>query len=443
VSSTNDLVKKLEEKIWEIPFFDVHGHLDPKQLCAQGLHHILLYHMSISELYGAGMPNGDRLSWYATKEEAAKRIEECIPYLKFVQNTSIQWGIRKILEDLYGWKKPITKENWRELDGIIRKKAEDPQWSREILKKANVKRCATESRLRDKGQADDVLMYSLEWAFFARLQLNQNDIPLFELEWAWNHDSPQAPLPISIDRSKYKIKKVINSIADVDTAMNHYVGLIPYGKVYSTAQGLSANIEYSNVTDQEMTEALKHRSNATVKDRDIYASYLLDKFLTKLEEHASEITFQFAVGAEPVPFETIAILHQRTISQFADIIARHPKLRFQVFLASAHANQSFCTMARELPNFSFAGFWWHNFFPRLIMQLIEERLDMVPMNKQMGFFSDAYHVDWVYGKVALVRHCYAEVLAKKIDMGQYTFEQALNIIREICYNAPQSMLGFH
>ncbi len=59
------------------------------------------------------------------------------------------------------------------------------------------------------------------------------------------------------------------------------------------------------------------------------------------------------------------------------MIARHPGIRFQCFLSSAHANQALCTLARELPNFSLAGYWWHNFFPSFIERVMSERLDML------------------------------------------------------------------
>ena len=123
------------------------------------------------------------------------------------------------------------------------------------------------------------------------------------------------------------------------------------------------------------------------------------------------------------------------------MIGRHPRLRFQCFLSSRHANQSLCTLARELPNFSLAGYWWHNFFPDVIRQVIAERLDMVPVNKQIGFFSDAYCVEWTYGKAILARKQLARVLADKIEQGQYTRDDALAIARAILYESPQSLLG--
>jgi len=151
--------------------------------------------------------------------------------------------------------------------------------------------------------------------------------------------------------------------------------------------------------------------------------------------------FQFSLGAEPLPFETGSRLSQTTLAQLADMIARHPRLRFQCLLASRHANQTLCTLARELPNFSLAGYWWHNFFPSAISQLIDESLDMIPANKQIGFFSDAYCVEWSYGKLQIVRKLLAAALAARIERGQYSLDDALSIARTLLYETPQSLLG--
>jgi hypothetical protein len=227
----------------------------------------------------------------------------------------------------------------------------------------------------------------------------------------------------------------------VESAVTHYVNAIPYDRVLSTATHLSTDINYRLVTDAEMEAALKRRNSASPAERDIYASYINERFLTQLEARADRIVFQFSFGAEPLPYETGSRLNQETIRQLAEMIGRHPKLRFQCFLASRHANQSLCTLARELPNFSLAGYWWHNFFPDVIRQIISERLDMLPTSKQMGFFSDAYCVEWTYAKAILVRRQLAQVLAQRIEQKQYTLEEALKIAEDILLRAPQKLLG--
>jgi hypothetical protein len=190
-----------------------------------------------------------------------------------------------------------------------------------------------------------------------------------------------------------------------------------------------------------MAAAIKKRSHAGPAERDSYASYVNELFLTMLEAKSERIVFQFSFGAEPLPFETASRLSQRTIGQVAELIGRHPKLKFQCFLASRHANQSMCTLARELPNLSLAGYWWHNFFPSTMAQIMHERIEMLPANKQVGFFSDAYCVEWSYAKVMIMRKVLAKVLAERIELGQLEKHSAMAFARQILYQTPQTLLG--
>jgi hypothetical protein len=182
------------------------------------------------------------------------------------------------------------------------------------------------------------------------------------------------------------------------------------------------------------------RDHAGPRERDIYASYLNEALLTGLEKRG-EIVFQFSYAAEPLPFETGSRISNRSIAQVAEMIARHPKLSFAAFLASRHANQAFCTFCRELPNLSLVGYWWHNFFPSIIRQVMEERLDMVPANKQIGFFSDAYCVEWSYAKAKMVLTQLAIVLAQKVAQGQYTRNDAVRIAKATLFDSCRDLLG--
>ena len=62
-------------------------------------------------------------------------------------------------------------------------------------------------------------------------------------------------------------------------------------------------------------------------------------------------------------------------------------------------------------------------------------------NKQIAFFSDAYCVEWTYGKWLLVRRLLAAALAARVQRGQYRFDEAVSIAKSILYESPQSLLG--
>ncbi len=436
-------VDSLENALAAVLILDVHTHLCGAKLAARGLHDVLLYHMLVSDLYSAGCPSGARLTQFpnwVTEAEAHQRLQEALPYLRYVQNTSSWWGVRTILRDLYQWNEPITPYNWQRLDDLVRERADDGAWARSILKRVNIRRTCAEYCRRGQGEADDILQYSLEWGMFMRAQWGEYDTAVYDLERTWGRP-PEAPVAILGGGARPAPDRTIKTLDDVHAAIEHYVGSIPYDEVISTATGVSTDIDYRLPTDKEMAAALKRRAKAGPVERDIYAAYIGEAFLAALEKRADEIVFQFSLGAEPLPFETASRISQKTLAQLAEIVGRHPKLRFQCFVSSRHANQTLCTLCRELPNFSLAGFWWHNFFPGAICQVMTERLDMVPVNRQVGFFSDAYVVEWSYAKAVIVRKQMARVLAEKVAQGQYSLEEAINIAREILFETPQTLAG--
>ena len=435
-------IREVEEMLADQPMLDAHTHIDASHLTARGLDDILLYHMVISDLYAAGCPTGRRMSERPDQAEAHGRLAEALPYFAQIANTSCAWGVRIILRDLYGWDEPINADNWRRADDAIRERAGQRGWAQEIMERAQVRRISTELARRGDGRADGILQYSVESAFFTRVQKGQNDAPLYELERTWHCDELPSPVSVNLDAAgRPRTPKVIRGVDDARAAMAHYCGLIPYGRVLSTAQHLSTDIRYRRVTDEEMDRAIRRREQATIADRDIFASYLLDLFLAELFRHGDEIVYQFSLGAEPLPFESASRLSQRTIAELAEIIERYPAVRFMAFLSSRHGNQSMCTLARELPNLSLAGYWWHNFFPDSIRQVMNERLDMLPANKQVGFFSDAYCLDWMYAKGVIVRKQLATVLAGKIVQGQYGMDDARAIGNAILLDSPRQLLG--
>ncbi len=438
----NNLQHDLEQALAEMSILDVHSHLTSGRLAARGLHDILLYHMVISDLYAAGCPSGHGLTDFPdapSVDEAHQRLAEALPYLPQIRNGSMAWGIRLILRDLYDWEAPITADNWQRLDGLIRERAGDRAWADSILDRCHIQRTSAELRLRGQGQADDRLQYSAEWGCFTRNQPGEMDTALAELERCWSQKPQGAPAVGPAARPAGEAR--IYTLADVHAALHYYIASLPFARILSLATHLSTDIDYRLVGESEMEAALARRPQAGLAERGVYAAYVHERFLTALEQHAGEIVFQFSLGAEALPYGTGARLGQSTLAQLAEMIARHSRLRFQALLASRHANQTLCTFARELPNFSLAGYWWHGFFPSVISQFIDERLDMVPANKQIAFFSDAYCVEWSYGKWQIVRQLLAGALAARVERGQYSLDDALSIARTMLYEAPQTLLG--
>ncbi|MCX6359234.1 MAG: hypothetical protein NT029_05495 [Armatimonadetes bacterium] len=434
--------ERLHAAIRLLPAIDAHTHLVGGRLSAAGLHDILLYHMAVSDLYAAGCPSGARLTQYPGRPddaEASDRLAEAVPYLPLVANTGISWGVRIILGELYGWTQPVTPDNWREVDDLVRRRSADPAWPAEVQRRAGIVRFGTEYARREGFADRDRLFYSLEWAFFTRCQWGEYDTAIYELERCWGR-SPDSPAPIG-GGGRPATERTVRAVGDVLAAVDHYVSAMPLDCIVSMATHISTDLDLRPVRDEEMAAALQRRPQAGPAERDVYASYVNEAFLAALERLPRPPVFQFSFGAEPLPCETASRLSQRSIAQLAEMVSRWPGLRFQCFLASRHANQSLCTLCRELPNLSLAGYWWHNFFPSAIGQIMEERLEMLPINKQIGFFSDAYCIEWAYAKSRMVRRLMAGALARKVEQGIYTEADALRFAAAMLLETPRALLG--
>lgn len=433
---------ELDGALADVPMYDVHTHLTSDELNARGLHDILLYHMVVSDLYAAGCPDGRRLTQYPgvpDESEATARIEQAVDHLWRGRNTSNAWMVRTILADLYDWNEPVTRDNWRRLDAIIKERTHDTAWSDELIGRSRVARTNAEYTRRGEGKGDRQLQYSLEWGFFTRTQWGEFDTPLYEMERCWS--MPQAGGPMEIGGGRRAALDVeIRSAADAAAAVAHYVAAIP-DYLIAMVTHLSTDIDYSVATAAEFEAAVTRRATAGSAERSVYASYLNELLLTELESRRPDVVYQFSFGAEPLPFETGARMRQETLGQVAEMVHRHPGLRFQVTNATPHVNHGLCSIAREVPNLSIAGYWWHAFYPDLIRRAIGERLDMLPTTSQCGFFSDAYCLEWQYAKAGLVRQAYADTLGDRVDRGQYSMGDALSIAHAVLFESAEVTLG--
>ena len=65
------------------------------------------------------------------------------------------------------------------------------------------------------------------------------------------------------------------------------------------------------------------------------------------------------------------------------------------------------------------------------------------MYRQIGFFSDAYCVEWLYTKSKLVRMELAKALADRIARGQYTLDGAVETAMKLLHETPRRLLGLN
>jgi hypothetical protein len=147
---------------------------------------------------------------------------------------------------------------------------------------------------------------------------------------------------------------------------------------------------------------------------------------------------QVIVGAEVLsPHRSITHWDGAFTGSLARLVGRFEDFHFSLSSASDLYTQDVGILAKHLPNVSVAGYWWHTLYPFYLKKSLETRLDMIPIGKIVAYFSDAYHAEWCYPKLKMVKQVVGEIIQERMARGWYDLETALGIIRHIFYENPK------
>ena len=88
-----------------------------------------------------------------------------------------------------------------------------------------------------------------------------------------------------------------------------------------------------------------------------------------------------------------------------------PEVTFCISVLSSGQNQELASYSWIFPNVVTHGHWWYSNIPAYIEQDMRARVQAVPKTKQIGYYSDAYKLEFVLPKYGMYRRVLAKVLA--------------------------------
>ena len=416
--------EKLEREIMEIPAIDIHSHISPASPKAAHLSDILLYHYIATELITAGMPPS-LLKENLSDEE---KVKNSIPYFKRIENTATYWSLRRILEDLYGFKEELTLNNWERLDKEVQRRAEDSGWTEFVLKrKAKIEKtfltCIPEesNELTSKGM------------FVPALRIDNWINPFYLRENTLTLEKITDKSISSLEDLASGIKKMILGSKQKSVCLTAAFGP---GVWAESPDGRIAQSLFQKLMGKEPITELLEGLN-------ILSSYILHVFLDIARK--SDLTFQMMFGVRrPLPVnKELSYFDSRMFESFYQLFDSYSEVKFDIFLASVVHSQEVNVICKKYPNVYLAGYWWYAFYPIYIRRMLKERLEIVPANKISGFFSDAYVAEWSYGKLCLIRKELTRVLSEKVKEGYYSESYTLEIAKLLLNQNPRDIYNLN
>jgi glucuronate isomerase len=104
--------------------------------------------------------------------------------------------------------------------------------------------------------------------------------------------------------------------------------------------------------------------------------------------------------------------------QYADLLNTFPNVKFPISVLASVSNQELVDYAWIFPNVIAHGHWWYSNTPSYIRHDLQARLDAVPRGKLIGYYSDAYKLEFILPKYRMYKRILAECLAETICIGR-------------------------
>lgn len=428
---THEIEAKISEALKNVKVVDPHVHLNAANPAAATLADIVLYHHVWIELVSSGMGQYEVTQAGLPHElvdpqmDPRERVQRILPHLPKIRNTTVGMLLGWLLADLYGAKDYIDASNMDALAEAVARTGSDPQWPERLFAQI----CGIEQA---------ITVENWEGKAFERIagaderfrMLNIADGKLSPRE---KLDQMGALLGREVKTSSDYVDFTGKLVADPSRRPATFIG------AWMPAYFTDELADDANIT--RIIERAREGKPLTRTEQGSVSYYGMVHALENLRQTPLRV-IQLIVGAEVLlPHRAIPEWDGRFTAGVGRLACRFEDFRFNLSAASDLYTQDLGILAKHIPNISLAGYWWHTLYPFYIRKSLETRLDMVPANKIIAFFSDAYHCEWCWPKLRLVKQIVGEILVERVHRGWYDLETALTIIPIIFHDAPKAIYG--
>ncbi len=420
---------QIRKALDQVRVIDPHCHLRMAKPAADTIADIVLYHHVWIELVSAGMPQTEVTKTGLPHEvsdvgmDPVDRVRRSLPWLERTKNTITGVMLGWMLKDLYACDH-LDESNLVDVAERIAEKGRDAAWQETLLRDI----CGIDASISVQLQTEPYCdrMLKAREAFPTNL-INGKQTSL-EVLAGWEKSAGSE----------------ISTAADYVSFIQKSVSSLPTEEMKFVGWWVLPCISQIGVTDEQVTETLrKTREGQELTPNELGSfCYFGARALLEALRGTSLRTVQAITGADALP-------PHRSITQWSPgycgaigrLANEFEDFRFDLSVASDAFTQDLSILARHLPNISLTAYWWHTMYPYTIRKSLELRLDAVPANKITAWFSDAYHAEWCYPKLRLVKEILREILIERVGRGWYTVDTSVDIIDQIFDKTPRAVYG--
>ena len=420
------LEQRLCTELTKLVLIDPHTHINPHSPASKTLADIMGYHYYTELAHSSGMPKSQIEEPGLDPKTKVGRLVES---LKNLDNTvQVSWLI-ELCRKFFGFSDDrITPSNWEKLyDNALAKMAE-PDWEDQCLKQSGIEQVFLTNEFDDPLTGFDTKRY---------IPCLRTD----DLVFHFTNPNVRERLAKATGIEPTSPAKVRQAIGKL---FEHFVR---HG-AKACAISLPPSFAPFRPTGSDLDE---HHFNAGFLDPESESKTVGQNWIFwTIAEFCAEFKLPFdlmiGVNRRVYPagvFQGQDLFDQRvSLIQYKDLFNAFPQVIFPVSVLAQVSNQELVSYSWIFPNVVTNAHWWYSNIPAYIELDTKARLQAVPRNKQIGYYSDMYKLEFAWPKFSMYRQCLARVLAQDFVIARrWSEDEAVALGRQVLRGNVESI--FH
>jgi predicted TIM-barrel fold metal-dependent hydrolase len=400
------LEQALFDELAKMEIIDCHEHLGPEKnrVASQVDVFTLFAHYTRHDLAIAGMREADYQSLYNRDIPLRRRWEIFEPYWEQIRWGSYARAALLAADHFYG--APDINASTCEALSDAMQKANTPGLYTRVLRDA----CNILTSLTQCGSTD-----------LGGTPLLTPVMPLiYEVE-TWQ----------ALTRPPFEPNATIRCLDDYLDAVRRYVARVKSEGAVGLKMASNPYEEPKRAEALSAFDGLRDASSSRLPVPNPLRDYIVDQTIAFATEADLVICVHTGYWGD---FRTLDPLHMIPILQ------RHPNARFDIYHVGYPWMREALMLGKGFPNVWLNFCWTHIISQRFATDALDEAIDLIPMNKLLAFGGDyGVPIEKVYGHLVMAREDVARVLARRIERGQVTEDQALGLARKWFRENPVSL----
>ena len=395
---TDTSADRILAELERLPILDVHSHIDPHAPVSRNLGDILGYHYYTELAHSAGLPKAK-----IEVEDPKEKVANLVPTLERLDNTvQLSW-FTELARTFYGWDGDrLTRENWEELYDESERQMAEPGYTQRVIDTTNLERVFLTNDFDDPLEGFDADFY---------VPCLRTDDLVFKLHTPEVRERLAKATGVEVGDAD-SLRAAVRKLFEHFTANGARACAISLPPDFRPAPPFRRGDGLAELLEKELRSIF-----AGVED---YMHQMASQFVFwTLAEHCREfdLPFDLMIGVNRNVYP--AGVHQGrdlydsrcSLSQYADLFNAFPEVTFPVSVLAPTLNQELVSYSWIFPNVVPSGHWWYSNIPAHIAPDLRARLQAVPGDKPIGYYSDAYKLEFVLPKFAMYRRILAQELA--------------------------------